>query len=73
MQILEFLDHLDGVRTTLNGWIARCPSHDDRRPSLSVAEGDDGRILINCFAGCTTDVVLESLGLDLRDLFPIQR
>ena len=34
------------------GYSARCPAHDDSNPSLSITEGDDGRALINCQAGC---------------------
>lgn len=48
----------------------RCPAHDDRSPSLSVAEGDDGRVLIHCFAGCTAEQVTAALGLTLADLMP---
>jgi hypothetical protein len=48
--------------------MARCPAHDDRIPSLSVSQGDDGRILLHCHAGCPTDVILERLGLTYGDL-----
>jgi len=34
-------------------YTARCPAHDDRVASLSVAKGSDGRALVKCFAGCT--------------------
>lgn len=46
-----------------------CPAHGDRSPSLSVSEGKDGRMLINCFAGCPVDRVLAADGLTKRDLF----
>lgn len=50
--------HLRGVRRMGSGWLARCPAHDDREPSLSVGEGHGGRLLLHCFAGCRfTDVV----------------
>ncbi len=49
-------------------WLACCPAHDDRNPSLSVSVGDDGRVLFNCFAGCTSDDVRAALGLEWRDL-----
>ena len=39
------------------GWSARCPAHEDRRASLSIGEGDDGRALIRCHAGCRVDAV----------------
>jgi hypothetical protein len=53
------------------GWIAKCPAHDDRKPSLSIDEGADGRALIRCHAGCDNTVILASLGMELRDLFPV--
>lgn len=51
-------------------YMACCPAHDDRSPSLSIKECDDGRLLIHCFAGCPAVDVLEAVGLSLSDLFP---
>ena len=51
------------------GWKARCPAHDDRTPSLSIAAGKDGRVLLRCWAGCETLAVLGALGLSWADLF----
>jgi 5S rRNA maturation endonuclease (ribonuclease M5) len=51
------------------GWEARCPAHEDRKPSLSINEGADGRALIKCHAGCSTDAVLRAIGLTTKDLF----
>ncbi len=52
------LDHVLSRLTKVNkvngGYMARCPAHEDRTPSLSVTERD-GRVLVNCFAGCPTD------------------
>lgn len=71
MKVEEFLDLLDGVKTTGRGrWAARCPAHPDRNPSLSIAEGDDHRILLKCFAGCSAFEVCGALGIDVTDLFP---
>jgi hypothetical protein len=50
-------------------WVARCPAHDDRRPSLSIADGRDGRVLLRCFAGCEIERIVHALGLALADLF----
>jgi len=61
---------LENIRRTGNGWSARCPSHDDRHASLSIAEADDRRVLLNCFAGCPVEDVVRALRLELRDLFP---
>lgn len=49
---------------------ARCPAHDDKHASLSITEGDDGRVLLNCFAGCSVDDIARAMGLQIRDLFP---
>lgn len=54
----------------LHRWVARCPAHKDRSPSLSIRELDDGRVLIHDFGGCSVESVLDSLGLTCRDLFP---
>jgi len=64
------LSKLPGAKRNGKGWHARCPAHDDRRPSLSIAEGDDGRALINCHAGCTPQAIVEAVGLNLADLMP---
>lgn len=48
------------------GWLAPCPAHDDRRPSLSLADGNDGRLLARCHAGCDWPTILDALrGLGL--------
>ena len=61
---------LEDVRPTgPNRWMARCPAHEDRTPSLSIREGDDGRILLHCFAGCGACDVVDALGLNIHDLF----
>jgi putative DNA primase/helicase len=51
------------------GWCCRCPAHDDRTPSLSIRAGDDGKALVNCYAGCTVDAVCGAIGLRTADLF----
>ena len=67
----SLLVRLDGVKRTGQGkWVALCPAHGDRHPSLAVRETDDGVLLIHCFGGCDTEAVLGALGLDLSDLFP---
>ena len=69
MDVAAFLERLEGVRPCgPDRWMARCPAHDDRRPSLSVQVADD-RILIHCFAGCSPQEIVEALGLEMRDLF----
>ena len=50
-------------------WEAHCPAHDDHRPSLGISVGDDGRVLLYCHAGCTTEDVCHAIELELVDLF----
>ena len=61
---------LERVRKTARGYTARCPAHEDRDASLSVAEGRDGRALVKCFAGCEVAAVVHAVGLEVGDLFP---
>nr|BAH89612.1 hypothetical protein [uncultured bacterium]BAH89891.1 hypothetical protein [uncultured bacterium]BAH90142.1 hypothetical protein [uncultured bacterium] len=66
----RLLLRLEGVRQTgADRWVARCPAHADRRPSLSLREGDDGRLLVHCWAGCTAVEIVAAAGLTLSDLF----
>jgi hypothetical protein len=73
MTIDEILGRLDRVKRTGTGWLARCPAHRDRAPSLSIAEGDDGRVLLKCHAGCTVQDIVSALGLRMADLYPDAR
>ena len=66
----RLLARLEGVRRSGAGWMARCPAHEDRHASLSVAEGDDGRALVICHAGCDTDAVVKAAELEMSDLYP---
>ncbi len=69
--IERVLGALSGVRRTKEGhWMARCPSHDDRKASLSVTEAHDGKVLLKCFTGCKNGDVVAAAGLEMRDLFP---
>jgi hypothetical protein len=65
------LGRLKQVRPTSNGWDAECPAHEDGKPSLGVAVGDDGKVLLNCRSkGCKPEAVVAALGLTMADLFP---
>lgn len=70
----QLLERVEKVRNTGTGrWIARCPAHDDKSPSLAIRLLDDGRILLHCFAQCDTASVLAAIGLTFEDLFPERR
>jgi hypothetical protein len=47
------------------GYLCHCPGpnhrNGDRRPSLSVSNGDDGRLLLNCFGGCFYGEIIDAL------------
>lgn len=65
------LTRLEGVRPAgPNKWLARCPSHADRTPSLSIREADDGKVLVHCWSGCDPEAILAAAGLTWRDLYP---
>jgi hypothetical protein len=68
--IERVLGRLSGVRKNGSGFTALCLAHDDSQASLSIAVGDDGRVLLKCFAGCTIEKVVEAIGLKMADLFP---
>jgi hypothetical protein len=68
MRIEEVLQRLQKVRRTSKGWMALCPAHADRTPSLSVSAGQRGTLL-HCFAGCSFREVLQVLGINPHELF----
>lgn len=63
------LARLDGVRKSGQGYIAKCPAHEDKSPSLSLKEAANGDVVLHCFAGCSHVAVMESIGLKESDLF----
>jgi hypothetical protein len=65
----KVLNRLEGVDESNGSYKGLCPTHGESKPSLSVSEGDDGRVLIKCFAGCATEEVVAALGLEMKDLF----
>lgn len=71
MHVDELLSKLQKVKRTGAGrWIACCPAHNDKSPSLSVRLADDDRILIHCFAGCELASVLGAVALNFSDIMP---
>ncbi len=64
------LGRLEGVRVSGASWVARCPAHDDRHASLSVARGKDGLALLTCHAGCTVEAIVAAIDWTMADLFP---
>jgi len=61
VNIDSILSQLEGVKRSGSGWVALCPCHEDRTPSLSITETEDGKVLYKCFAGCTQEALSEAL------------
>ena len=72
--IEKLLPRLEKVRRVgrleRHEWLACCPAHTDRSPSLSIGECSDGTVLLHCWAGCNAEEIVTAVGLQLRDLFP---
>lgn len=63
------LERLDGVKPAGRGWRARCPACGGPSRKLSIAE-DGARVLVYCFAGCSGNDIISSVGLQWADLMP---
>lgn len=65
----KLLERLEGVRKVgHDGWVARCPAHGDKRPSLSITDVGS-KVLVKCHAGCSMYDIVAAVGLDAADLF----
>lgn len=70
MTLTSITSQLHGLRMTGPArWMAKCPSHPDKNPSLSIRQLENGTILIHCFAGCPVESVTSALGIRVSDLF----
>ena len=71
MDVNNLLSKLDKVKSTGNGkYLACCPAHPDRSPSLAIKQTDDEKLLLHCFSGCSVVDILAAIGLELSDLMP---
>ncbi len=71
MSTENFLSRLDRVKSTGPGrWLACCPAHEDKSPSLSIRDLEYERTLVHCFGGCSVQEVVAAVGMSLEDLFP---
>ena len=48
-------------RRNRDGWLVPCVCHDDRHPSLSIRDGEGGKVLVHCFRGCDPREILKTL------------
>lgn len=58
----QVLGKLENIKKVSGGYMAACPSHKDDKPSLSLREAEDGKLLIFCHAGCTFKEVTNAIG-----------
>lgn len=66
-----FLSKLNKLKQIKQGsWRACCPAHSDSDPSLNIDIGEDGRLLIHCWAGCANLDIISAVGLDWGSLYP---
>ena len=71
MDVSSILSHFEKVKAMgRDRWMACCPAHEDKSPSMAIRVMDDGRILIHCFAQCSPIDILGVVGLEMSDLFP---
>ena len=63
------LSRVDSKATSHGRHLAHCPAHPDKTPSLAIGEGEGGRVLLHCYAGCEVSDIVASLGLEMGDLF----
>jgi protein tyrosine phosphatase len=59
-------------KTSSNRWLACCPAHEDKSPSLSIMQNETGKIFVHCFAGCDGNAIMAAMGMTLADLYPEQ-
>lgn len=60
--ISDVLKALKNVKDLGGGqFVACCPAHEDKKPSLSIKEGDHGRVLVFCHVGCSFAEIRDAL------------
>jgi len=70
MSLDNILSNLSKVKKTARGYMACCPVHNDKNPSMTITETDDGKVLAHCFScGARGTDVVEALGLSQSELF----
>ena len=71
MSVNDILSRLEKVKKTgRDSWVAACPAHPDKHPSMTIKNLEDGTILIHDFAGCTIEQIIGAVGLEFDALFP---
>lgn len=50
-------------------YIAKCPVHNDHKPSLWIMDGKKNCTVLGCWAGCDKGAIISAVGLTFSDLF----
>lgn len=72
-EILNLISHQTGFipQPGNNGnYKTLCPAHNDKSPSLSIKQVENGKILIKCFANCSLGEICAAIGINVSQLFP---
>jgi hypothetical protein len=74
LKVDAIISRLEKARATGRGqWVACCPAHADKHPSMTLRETEDGRVLLHCFAGCSVEEILGAVGMTFDALFPDEK
>ena len=57
----QFIAKALGGQRAGSSWLAPCPAHEDGTPSLALRDGDAGRVLVHCHAGCDQEAVAQQM------------
>ncbi|MEU3285623.1 phage/plasmid primase, P4 family [Streptomyces longwoodensis] len=71
MRLSEILGRFEGTEEDRDGYLAICPAHPDRKPSLKLTLKDDGKLLLVCRAGCEKSKILDAARMREADLFDV--
>lgn len=69
----NFLSRLEKVKRNGKGYLACCPAHNDKTPSMTIKETSSGSVVFHCFAGCAPESIVSAIGLTFSDLYPDSR
>ena len=69
MTASELAAVLRARRVRHNEWVAKCPAHPDRHPSLTIKAGDRAVLLCCQSQRCPVESIVRAMGLTMQDLF----
>jgi putative DNA primase/helicase len=71
LRLSEILGRFEGTEEDHDGYLALCPAHPDREPSLKLTLKEDGKLLLVCRAGCKKSKILDAVRMREADLFDV--